>query len=503
VQQTGFREQFTAIGDAWALAQGIVDTVREPVLVLDKELRVVAASRSFYSAFKVKPEDTQGRLLYALGDGQWDIPKLRLLLEKIIPEKGVMEGYEVEHSFPDIGQRTMHLNARQVFFKEGADTTILLGIEDVTQQRILERDKDKLLIEFEESRAFAQAIVNTVREPFLVLDQNLRVLAASRSFYSSFMVEPDDTQGRLLYELGDGQWDIPKLRVLLEKIIPEKGVMEDYEVEHAFPGLGQCTMLLNARKVFYERGSHTTILLGIEDITRQRILEREKDELLRQKEMLFEELQHRVANSLQIIASIILMKARGVQSEETRIHLHDAHKRVISIAAVQKQLHASGASGSIEVAPYLSRLCETLASSMIGDSRPISLQVVGEGGNATSREAESLGLIVTELVMNALKHAFPDEKVEGQITVSYDMAGTNWKLSVCDNGIGKPGGVFANGKSGLGTGIVSALSKQLDAQVETLAGPEGTTVSITHATFPTKAVQAASMTTANIAIASQ
>ena len=198
-----------------------------------------------------------------------------------------------------------------------------------------------------------------------------------------------------------------------------------------------------------------------------------------------------VANSLQIIASILLMKARTVQSEESRLHLRDAHKRVLSIAAVQKQLHASGANGSIEIKPYLARLCETLATSMIGDSRPISLEVVGEGGHATSRQAESLGLIVTELVMNALKHAFPDDKAKGQITVAYDTSGTNWKLAISDNGVGKPAGGFAQGKSGLGTGIVKALAHQLDAQVETLAGPEGTTVSITHATFPTKVVQAA------------
>src|SRR6478672_880889 len=145
MQPTGIREQFTAIADAWALAQGIVDTVREPVLVLDNELRVIAASRSFYSAFKVAPNDTQGRLLYALGDGQWDIPKLRVLLEKIIPEKGVMEGYEVEHEFPGLGLRTMWLNARQVTYKEGAETTILLGIEDVSERRFLEREKDELL----------------------------------------------------------------------------------------------------------------------------------------------------------------------------------------------------------------------------------------------------------------------------------------------------------------------------------------------------------------------
>ena len=190
--------------------------------------------------------------------------------------------------------------------------------------------------------ALAQGIVDTVREPVLVLDKELRVIAASRSFYSAFKVSPEDTKGRLLYALGDGQWDIPKLRVLLEQIIPEHGVMEGYEVEHEFPGLGSRTICLNARQVFYEGGAGTTVLLGMEDVTERRVLEREKDELLQQKDTLLEELQHRIANSLQIIASIILMKARVVQSEETRFHLEDAHKRVLSIAAVQKQLHASG-----------------------------------------------------------------------------------------------------------------------------------------------------------------
>lgn len=339
----------------------------------------------------------------------------------------------------------------------------------------------------EDACALAQGIVDTVREPVLVLDKALRVIAASRSFYSAFKVRPEDTQGKQLYALGDGQWDIPKLRVLLEKILPEHGVMEGYEVEHEFPHLGHRTMCLNARQVFYQGGADTTILLGIEDVTEQRKLEREKDALLRQKDVLLEELEHRIANSLQIIASIILMKARTVESEETRLHLHDAHKRVISVAAVQRQLHSSGAIGSTEITPYLSKLCATLATSMIGDTRPISLNVVGEGGSATSREAESLGLIVTELVMNALKHAFPDEKAKGRITVSFDVAGTDWKLTVSDNGVGKPDGVFAQPKTGLGTGIVKALSDQLDARVETLAGPDGTTVSITHATFSAKA----------------
>jgi two-component sensor histidine kinase len=301
-----------------------------------------------------------------------------------------------------------------------------------------------------------------VREPLVVLDDELRVIAASRSFYLTFKVNRDETQGKLLFELGDGAWDIPKLRLLLGKIIPERGEMEDYEVDHDFPDIGQRTMLLNARKVFYEVGSHANIiLLGIEDVTGKRAVEREKDELLQLKDVLLDEMQHRVANSLQIIASIIMLKARSVDSEETRRHLHDAHTRVVSVAAVQQHLHASAAIGSMEMQPYLTRLCEALAHSMIGEDRPVVLKVVGDGGIATCRDAESLGLIVTELVINSLKHAFPAVSRDGQIIVAYEVSGTNWKLSVADNGVGKPDGVFAQPKSGLGTGIVKALAKQL------------------------------------------
>jgi chemotaxis protein methyltransferase CheR len=102
-----------------------------------------------------------------------------------------------------------------------------------------------------------------------------------------------------------------------------------------------------------------------------------------------------------------------------------------------------------------------------------------------------LGLIVTELVMNALKHAFPEDKIDCRISVAYEVQGTNWKLSIADNGVGKPDGVFAQSKTGLGTGIIKALAQQLGATVDTVASPAGTTVAITHATFATNAVHAA------------
>ena len=345
-------------------------------------------------------------------------------------------------------------------------------------------------IENRDAGTLAQAIVDTVREPLLVLDKDLRVLAASRSFYSTFRVVPSITQGQLLYELGDGQWDIPRLRLLLERIVPEHGVMDDYEVEHQFPEIGLRTMLLNARKVFYEGNSHTTLLLGIEDVSARRAQEREKEDmlrklqvLLREKDVLLEELEHRVGNSLQIIAAIILMKSRMVTSEETRLQLQDAHKRVMSVAAVQKHLHATGGAGSVEMAPYLRQLCDSLKTSMIGDYRPTTLKVTSDTGTVTSREAISLGLIVTELILNALKHAFTDDRADREIAVGFAIAGTNWKLSVVDNGIGAPVGVFAQAKSGLGTSIINALAEQLEARVDVMSGPQGTTVLVTHATF--------------------
>src|SRR5207342_3724376 len=114
-----------------------------------------------------------------------------------------------------------------------------------------------------------------------------------------------------------------------------------------------------------EEGTHNTMLLAFEDITGRRAIEQQVQVLMREKDMLLDEMQHRVANSLQIIASILLIKARTVQSEETRLQLEDAHQRVLSVAAVQQHLHVGGGNKPIEVANYLTKLCETLAQSMI------------------------------------------------------------------------------------------------------------------------------------------
>jgi two-component system CheB/CheR fusion protein len=261
-------------------AENIINTVREPLIVLDQDLRVVTASRSFYDVFKVNPEETVGQLIYDLGNKQWDIPKLRELLEDILPKKVSFDNYEVEHNFSTIGRRIMLLNARQIQRASGKERIILLAIEDITERREIEAGLEKTRKELEvikqsadEVSEFAESVINTVREPLIVLDQDLRVVTASRSFYEFFKVNPEETVGQLIYDLGNKQWDIPKLRELLEDILPKKVSFDNYEVEHNFSTIGRRIMLLNARQIQRASGKERIILLAIEDITERREIE--------------------------------------------------------------------------------------------------------------------------------------------------------------------------------------------------------------------------------------
>ena len=261
-------------------AESIINTVREPLISLDQDLRVVRVSRSFYELFKVNPEETVGQLIYDLGNKQWDIPKLRELLETILPQKASFDNYEVEHDFSNIGRRIMLLNARQIQRVSGKERIILLAIEDITERKEIENGLEKTRKELEiikktadEVSEFAESIINTVREPLISLDQDLRVVTVSRSFYEVFKVNPEDTVGQLIYDLGNKQWDIPKLRELLETILPQKASFENYEVEHDFSTIGRRIMLLNARQIQRASGKERIILLAIEDITERKVIE--------------------------------------------------------------------------------------------------------------------------------------------------------------------------------------------------------------------------------------
>jgi PAS domain S-box-containing protein len=159
----------TEIRDAREYAENIVETVREPLVVLNSDLKILTANHSFYDTFKVTPEETIGNFIYDLGNGQWDIPKLRVLLEDILPHDTVFNGYEVEHDFLDIGRKIILLNARQIFRENIGSHIILLAMEDITERKQLEGKLQKAHGKLEaaniELEAFNYSVTHDLRRP--------------------------------------------------------------------------------------------------------------------------------------------------------------------------------------------------------------------------------------------------------------------------------------------------------------------------------------------------
>ncbi len=323
----------------------------------------------------------------------------------------------------------------------------------------------------------ALAVIDSSDAPLLLLDGELIVIAASLSFCQAFDLDPAQVATRPVFDLGAGEWSTPRLRSLLSATVSGSAKIPSYEMDLTRPDQRSRRLVLNAHLLDYGDPTHVRLMLAVSDVTDARLRDKLKDDLVREKAVLLQEVQHRVANSLQIIASVLMQSARKVQSEETRVHLRDAHNRVMSIAAVQQQLAASTL-GDVELEPYLKQLCRSLGASMIHDQDQLSIRVKSDATTVSANVSVHLGLIVTELVINALKHAFPDRR-KGEIKIEYSSTGPNWTLEVSDDGVGMPQEPRQS-KPGLGTGIVEALSRQLRARVEAKNTDPGTSISLVH-----------------------
>jgi len=320
------------------------------------------------------------------------------------------------------------------------------------------------------------ALVMSSSTPLILLNEDLVVQAASGSFCRAFSVNPDSVVGAELFALGDGEWDIPQLRSLLSATASGSAAIDAYEMDLKRAGDPVRCLVLNAHVLDHHPDDALRLVVAVTDVTEVRQAARDKDTLERENDVLLQELNHRVANSLQIIASVLMQRVRRVQSEETRGHLRDAHHRVMAVATLQRQL-AANTSSQVALRPYFTELCASIGASMILDPELVTLTVEADDSVTTADRSVSLGLIVTELVINALKHAFPGDGAKGSITVGFHTTGARWSLIVADNGIGLPGD-HATAKPGLGTGIVNALAAQLSATVVLTAGKPGTIVSI-------------------------
>ena len=323
----------------------------------------------------------------------------------------------------------------------------------------------------------ALAVVAASTAPLVLLDDTMTVLAASNSFCRAYDLDCQHVRGQSLFAMGAGEWDVPQLRSLLAMTASGDAEIDAYDFRLQRPDQPARRLVLNAQKLIYGDVHRVRLLLAVSDVTDAHADAVTKEELAREHAMLLKEVRHRVANSLQIIASVLLQGARNTQSEETRGQLHNAHFRLMSVATLERQLAASTI-GEVELNSYFAKLCASIGASMIADPKRVRLTQVTDASTVDANISVSMGLIVTELVINAIKHAFPNGR-DGTIAVGFVADGKDWSLSVTDDGVGMPRDGFG-AAPGLGTSIVLALAKQLGARVVVSDASPGTKVLIQH-----------------------
>lgn len=294
-----------------------------------------------------------------------------------------------------------------------------------------------------------QGIVDTVADPLLVLDASLCVQSASRSFFQTFKVDRDETIGQPIYELGDGQWDIPELRLLLMQVIPKATAVINFEVEHDFPRLGRRTMLLTARTLYHpDNGSHS-MLLSIVDATDRVRREAAKD-------MLFGELRHRMKNLLAFTQSMARQTAtEGRSAEEYR---DDFLGRFGALVEAQDMAFAEQEEAD------LAGLIERSLMPYTANAEAIVIKP-GAAVEVGPRTLMSLSLVLHELATNAAKYGALSAS-GGKVQVSWQVEEENSRLRLKWVESGGPP-VIAPSTTGYGTKLIqSATVYSLGGQVE-------------------------------------
>lgn len=288
----------------------------------------------------------------------------------------------------------------------------------------------------QEARDFADAIVETVREPLLVLDADLRVQRANRAFYQQFQVEPVDTERRRIFDLGDGQWNIPALRTLLEELLPTNRALVDYEVEHIFPSIGHRIMLLNARRI----ESTQLMLLAIEDITERKHVEREKQQTLAQREEFMAIASHELktpVTSLKGFAQLLLSRFRKEGDDRAAAFLTKMDAQLDRLTNLIGELLDVTRIEAGQLPWHneqfdLDALVREIVEEVGYTSERHQIHLEGAASLLVSGDRERTGQVLTNLLSNAIKYSPQANTVRVKVVVDENSA----TVSVQDFGIG-------------------------------------------------------------------
>ncbi len=377
-------------------------------------------------------------------------------------------------------ERSISDSAAPITNAEGKVAGVVLVFRDITERRKTERALAKSL-------AYADDIIASLREPFIVLDFNLRVKTANRSFYDKFQVSKEQTENCLVYDLGNGQWDIPGLRKVLDEVLSRKQSVHDFEVEHTFADLGRKTMLLNARPFPPDSDHPELILLAVEDVSAVRERADELAEASRHKDEFLATLAHELRNPLSPIRnSVHYLGQEGLTEQDVKAARDIISRQVaIMVRLVDDLLDVSRiSSNKLDVRKERVDLA-AIVQSAVESSRPLLQQCGHELSinlppEAVPLEADPVRL--AQVFLNLLNNAAKYTERGGQISLSARREGSDVVVSVRDNGIGIPSGMLASvfemftqvdrssyqsqGGLGIGLTLVRRLVEMHDGAIE-------------------------------------
>jgi two-component sensor histidine kinase len=321
-------------------------------------------------------------------------------------------------------------------------------------------------------RLLAQDIVAASREPLLILDEQLIVRAASRSFSSTIKGGGDAVVGLPLFRIANGAWNIPELTEQLRRVAAGEAPLEDFEVQQDTDS-GPRAYLLHAGPLGNETGPRRLLALTLEDVTERRRIEADCAEAIARGNAMLAELNHRVMNSLAMIGAIFSMEARLQPDNRCRDAFNRMQTRIASIGHLYRNLGRDHAPEAVRSDEYLKSIVDGLITSLSDPSCKVETSLAVDEMLLPTRLAVPVGLLVNEIITNSLKHAFAGRS-HGSISVEFAAAGDHHVLRISDNGRGmEPGAQRSNG---LGQRLSETFARQLRGTIEYCGGSEGTTV---------------------------
>ena len=458
------RQRNEELGEANNDLNNLFSSASLPIIVVSGNLRIRRFTVSAERILNVIPTDI-GRPIGHL-NLNIDIPGLESLILDAIDSMTIKER-EVQ----DREGRWYSLRIRPYRTADNRIDGAMLMFIDIGSYKDVDR-LTTMLAEVETARHFAERVVQTAPWPLMILDEQLRVIKANAAFYEAFQTLQEETEGQFIYALGNGQWNIPELRGMLAEIIPQNSEFHNFTVTHDFPAVGEKTWRLSARRIRRDEYETDTILLGIEDITWQRLAEEQIAAGLREKEVLRTEIQHRVDNSLQIITRLLGLQAAAIADAAMRDLFQENQRRIRTMSLVHQRLYGSEHLSSIDMSTYLQSLSADLTHMYEAEGR-MAVDIHAEG-QMNIDTAIPCGLIVTELVSNACKYALPQAPPRCIRVTLRPAVEHRWLLVVQDNGIGIPSDMDIAQTDSLDLTLVHDLVRQLKGSVQVDRAPETT-----------------------------